>query len=568
MRLNLIKAIIAVVFMLLVIGLGFIQVLKGGYYFDLSRRNYVRLLPQEGLRGNILDVNGNVLADNYLSLNVSVVPQEMVDKDSLFKNISNLLDLDESILNEAYKKGYLSPFLPVVIVPDISQKQATVILEKRSYLPGVFIQHISRRSYPYKKACAHVLGYVDDIDRERFSKLKKYGYNFKDKIGYGGIEEYFDSYLRGENGGKQIQVDNLGKQVKLLGIKKPTKGKDMTLTIDIRMQKIAYQVLAERRGAVVIMNPQTGSILAMASSPSFDPEIFIRSDAEEISKLQNDKYSPSWNRAISGQYPLGSIFKLVLAIAALDSGKTNKSTTYFCNGTFKLGGAVFNCWSRHNSQDLREAIIHSCNVYFYNLGKTLGIDLIYGYAKLFALGEFTGIELPGESKGFVPSAEWKQKMFNSKWYAGDTINLSIGQGQLLATPLQATLLMAALVNGGYLVKPYLADNIDDVDVSKNSAINLGLKKSDLDFLKDSMLAVVKEPKGTGHYAYVSKLTIGAKTGTAQARRGAHGWIVGFAPADNPQIVFVVILEHIGSSAYAAKVAQKMLNAFVQQEILN
>ncbi|MDP2912237.1 MAG: penicillin-binding transpeptidase domain-containing protein, partial [Candidatus Omnitrophota bacterium] len=361
-----------------------------------------------------------------------------------------------------------------------------------------------------------------------------------------------------KNGGMQIRVDNRGRQVKVMSYRKPKSGRDVHLTLDAGLQKEVYRLFDNRPGAAIFMDPRNGEVLSLVSSPAYDP-------TGSISDAIRQEKSPLLNRAIMGVYPPGSIFKIITSMAALESKSIRPDTGFVCAGKFNIGKDEFDCWNKdgHGYVDLTKAIAWSCNIFFYHTGLLTGADKICEYANLFGLGRKTGIELFGESSGFVPSKEWKRQEKKETWYPGDTANLSIGQGDLTVTPLQMTAMVACVANGGMLVKPHILKRAENTNVGAPLAgsLHLNISKEDLDAVRRGMARVVEDPDGTGSNAASKIVSISAKTGTAQVGQGImpHGWFAGFAPSENPRICFAVFLENGGSGGDApAEIAKLAL----------
>ncbi|MBU1007242.1 MAG: penicillin-binding protein 2 [Candidatus Omnitrophica bacterium] len=551
MKIRSLHLLFAILFILLAGFLYYLQIFKGPAYKESSRKNSIRLLSIRAPRGVIYDRNGIITADNALAFSVFIVPQEAGDIDAEIKKISGILGASESLLKRNYKRNYRAPFAPCELMKNISKREAILLEESKLDMPGVVIKEFPLRRYIYKDALAHVLGYTGEIDKRELEILKSYGYSARDLIGKDGVEKIADEVLRGKSGGMQVQVDNRGRQVKVLNLKRPRRGKDVYLTIDAGLQNFIWKAMEKRKGAVVFMDIHTGEVLSLISSPSYDPN-------ESIARMLSDKGMPLLNRAIMGQYPPGSLFKVAVALAGLDTGKIDQRTSFTCRGKLKVGNGTFHCWNRdgHGVVDLHRAVSESCNVYFYNVGLLLGVDEMDKYARNFGFSKKTGIELQGELGGFVPSRAWKKKEKGDSWYAGDTANLSIGQGYLLATPMQIGRFFACVANNGTLVEPHIFKRPGG---SKYEGVELGLKKEHLRAVKQAMLDVVDNAAGTGFRAWSDEIAISAKTGTSQSGGGlkTHAWFAGFAPSDDPKISFVVFLEHGGSGgADAAIIAKK------------
>ncbi len=565
MRLRILTLIISILFVILIIGLWYTQFARGSYYYNLSEKNRLRIVPINGPRGIIYDRKGEILADNRLSFDVVIVPQEVKDKDKTLKALANKLNIPYTTLSNSfdkqYKKGRSFPFAPVVLAKGISKDNAIILEENKLNLPGIVVQANPDRTYLYGKDTAHLLGYIGEIHEEQLKRLKDYGYKGKDIIGHSGLEKFFDNTLRGKDGGMLVEVDNRGRQIRVIGSREPAKGMDIHLTIDIGLQKFISQLLHGRRGGAVFMDPDNGAIFALVSSPSFDPEIFMNTERRnELKDALRDKYNlPLLNRSVMSSYPPGSIFKIITAAAALKTRKITPHTTFHCDGQFHLGNATFACNSTHGNEDILGAVEHSCNVFFYNTGLKVGVDGIAKYALDFGLGEVTGVELPGENSGHVPDRTWKMLKRGENWYPGDTVNLSIGQGSMLITPLQGARMVSVIANGGYLVTPHL------INGEGRYQGNTGVKRVDisdevLKIIKDGMRRVVEGDDGTGRRARIDGLNIAAKTGTAEVSSGkSHAWFCGFAPINNPRVAFAIFLEHGGKGGEdAADIAKDAL----------
>jgi penicillin-binding protein 2 len=569
MRLKIFSIIIALLFFILFLGLAYIQLIRGGFYYDLSENNHIRLIELDALRGTIFDRNGVILADNKLTFDVAIVPQEFKDKN--LPRLSKLLDVEVASIRKKIQSGYTAPFAPIVVAKNIKKTQAILIEQEEFNLPGVIVQLRPQRYYPQRSAGAHILGYVGLIDRSKITKLKNYGYKISDIVGYSGVEEYYDAYLRGEDGGIQVEVDNRGRQLRVLGVRPSIKGKNMTLTIDARIQQAAADLLENNRGAIVVMHPETGEVLALVSSPSFDPNHFtIEHSPKKINDLLNNYRSPMLNRAISAAFPPGSVFKIIVTLAALGTKKASANTSFVCRGEFSVGSRTFACWNTHGIQDLLQAITHSCNVYFYNLGLLVGPDILTKYAKEARLAEKTQIDLPFEEKGNIPDRIQRKLTRNEGWYKGDTANFAIGQGEVLVTPLQTARLIAAIANAGALCRPQVVKYIENEQINKIKFIGqLPFNKSDLDFLKRALRNVVASETGTANILEIDNLKVAGKTGTAQAGKGkSHAWLVGFCPSNKPKIAFCIFLEYGGSSYNAVVMARSLLNFMYSEGILD
>ena len=543
MRTKILQVFFTILFIMVGACLYYLQIIKGHFYSDLSSRNSIRLLNISAPRGNIYDRYGKLIAGNTLSFGIFIVPQEVGDIDAEIEKLSQILGVSESLLERNYKRNRTASFAPCELIRGVSKKAAILIEESSLEMPGIFVKEIPFRNYYYKDAFSHAVGYVGEIDQLELELLKPYGYNVKDFIGKDGIERLCDRILRGKNGGMQIQVDNRGRQVKVMSYRKPKNGRDVYLTLDAGLQKEIYNLFDGRKGAAIFMDPYNGEILSLVSSPSYDPN-------ESVLKSIRSEDSPLLNRAIMAAYPPGSIFKIVTSIAALESKSVTPDTGFVCNGKINIGRDEVKCWNKdgHGYVDMEKAIAWSCNVYFCHAGLLTGADKISEYANLFGLGKKTGIELFGESNGFVPSKEWKRAEKKETWYPGDTANFSIGQGYLLVTPLQMARMVASIANGGGLVEPHILKRVGDTNADNFKIEALKIAKENIDTVRHGMRKVIEDPDGTGNRAASETVSISAKTGTVQVGPGImpHGWFVGFAPSEDPKICFAVFLENGGS----------------------
>ncbi len=571
MRLKIIKLVIIGLFLSLIFGLVHLQIIKGQEFYDLSRYNRIRIVPIDGNRGRILDRNGVVLADTRISFDVVVIPQEIKNKEDLFSFLGTTLEIENDKLLKLFRERSAAPFVPVVIQEDLSREKAIILEENKFRFPGLLVNVGAKREYPFGKVGAHILGYVSRINQDKLKKFKDYGYSVQDVTGYSGVEEYYDNFLRGRDGGVQVEVNNRGKQMRLLGMKESLKGQDLILGIDARIQKIASDVLSEKKGAIVVLDLNTGEVLAMVSSPSFDPNAFVDSaKSKERAELIFDSDAPMMNRAISGQYPPGSIFKIPMALAVLDQKKVSLDKTFFCNGSYRLGRRSFRCSHSHGMQSFTEAIAHSCNVYFYNVGLLLGPEAMREYAFLFGLGIPTNIDLPYERVGLVPDATQFFKRAGRSWSRGDTLNFSIGQGDVLTTPIQIANMISTVARGGREITPHIMISIGDVDKKELIlARNIDISEKYFEDVKVGMKAAVEEYSGTAHLLAIPGISVSGKTGTAQTSGGKkhHAWFSGFCPETKRRISFCVFLEHGGSSYYACRAARKLLIAMRKQKII-
>jgi len=538
------------IFILLALGLVYTQVLRFPYYSKLSRDNAIRIIPIEGPRGTIFDRNGAPLVNDRISFNVAVVYQELRNREKLIRLLTNLLDVPRKDMEDAIDRSARKPYAPVTIVEDIDKNKAFILEEESFDIRGLVIETKSVRSYVYNNTGSHIFGYLGEISEKELENLKGYGYRAKDLVGRDGLEKYYDRELAGMDGGIQIQVDNKGRQVGVLGYKEPKKGKDLYLTVDLNLQKTCDKALEGKSGAIIIMSPNTGEVLALSSSPSYDPNIFIKPEksAERLKLFRDRQRYPMLNRAISGVYPPGSIFKIVTASAALQLKRISSRTHFNCTGTYTLGSGSFNCWKEggHGEQNVTDALMNSCNIFFYNTGKALGVDNMEKFAYIFGFGKKTGINLPDEANGIAPGRFWKKKYRKDMWYEGDTINYAIGQGYVLVTPMQVIEMTSIIANKGSSVKPYIVGRIESGGAAVVERKNAGLSDEVIKIVSEGLYNVVNGENGTGKRARLEGVAVAGKTGTAQNPLGrTHAWFTGFAPFDNAKICLVVFLEHGG-----------------------
>ena len=571
MRIKILRLAVGVPLLIIWSGLFYIQALRGSYFHNLSVNNRIRIVPLEGQRGLIRDSHGVTLADNRLTFDIVVIPQDIRDKELLFNFLSDVLSIPKKKLLQLFWQRKLAPFAPVVVAEDISKSTAMIIEENKYRFPGLYVQESFRRWYPFRAVGAHVVGYLGKIDQADEEKMQAYGYTQQSLIGKTGVEAYYDSFLHGKGGGLQIEVNSRGEQVQLLGIREPERGDDIQLTIDYRIQKSAAQILGDKPGAIIVMNLGNGAILGQVSSPTYDPNIFVdsRVTQDEISVLTNPN-APLLNRAIKGLYPPGSVFKTIVTIAALDLGKISTYTSFLCKGYYQLGRRQFGCSHTHGTQNLIQAIAHSCNVYFFNVGDLLGPDVMNKYANLFGLGSLTHIDLPFEEKGMVPGRLQRKLKRGEGWYKGDTLNYSIGQGDLLVTPLQLLCMMATVARNGDEVQPHLIEKIGSQEIINLATVrHVAAKPEAYKIVQTGLQAAVEDNEGTAHLLNDLGLGIWGKTGTAQAGQGKehHSWFVGYNTKGKNKIVFCVFLEHGGASYNACVLAKQLLDDLVGQEIL-
>jgi penicillin-binding protein 2 len=474
-------------------------------------------------------------------------------------------------------------FEPVRVKDDVGRQEVAALEALRYEHPGVLVEVEPRRSYPHGTLASHVLGYVGQISAAELKARADLGYRMGDSIGKLGIEKELDAELKGRDGFQQMEVDSLGRGIKVLSSIPPVPGHSVTLTIDLALQQVAEQALEGLSGAIVAIDPRDGGVLAAASSPAIDPNGFSHGlSQEEWDRLSHDERHPLQNRIVQAQYPPGSVFKILTAVAALESGAVTTATSFSCRGAMRYGNRDFRCWKKegHGEVSLHRALVESCDVYFYQVGLKAGIDEIARVAREFGLGRATGLELAGESPGLVPDSAWKRRARKEPWYSGETLSAAIGQGYDLVTPVQAALLAATVANGGSVYRPHLIRRVADgsgATVRTGEAIverTVNLKPETLAAIRSGLWGVVNEPGGTAASARVPGLVVAGKTGTAQVVRMAargerqtatglkskdHAWFICYASSGAVQVAIAVIVEHGGhGGSVSAPIARRLV----------
>ena len=573
-RLRVLGILMVLVIAVLIGRAGYLQIYEGEYYAGLADGNRIRIIPAVAPRGTFYDRNGQLLVTNRPGFTVSLLPLTSPIKEEVIERLSALVHVPVEDI-KAKIAGH-SGFDPIRIKADVTPDIVSIIEEQKELYPGVMIENTPIRDYVLKQEGAHTFGYVSEINDEELKEKKADGYKSGDIIGKFGLEKIYDTYVRGEDGGDQVEVDVSGKPVKRLGRKVPVPGDDLVLTIDKDLQTAAEKAVDDRLAAIhasaaaaVVMNPQTGEVLAMVSRPAFDPNLFAHGiSSKDWAKLNNNPFHPMDNKTISGEYPPGSTFKIVTGTAALTEGKVAPEEKIFDSGHHWIipkGNAEGEALGWINFQ---EALAHSDNVYFYEMGNRLGIDLLEKYARMFGLGQRTGIDLPYEAKGLVANREYKKKNFeDGDWYLSETFDAAIGQGFNLVTPLQAAMVMGEIAADGKRYKPHLVSRIQtqDGDVIKEFQpellSELQVPANVIRLVQEGLHDVTKF--GTAASTFRGfPVDIAGKTGTAENSQGRdHGWFVAYGPFDNPNIVVAVIVEQGGfGSQSAVPIGREILEA--------
>jgi penicillin-binding protein 2 len=569
-----------VAFCLIIGQLWYLQVLEGGHFLDASDKNRIRVRPIAAPRGILFDRHGVALVDNRPAFTLSLIPHELPrdlqERDAVLGRVAALLRIPFVELSESVAKVAPDSFLPVRVRRGLALEDMAKVEEWKLELPGVIVEVEPQRAYPSSRFAAHLLGYVREASDEQ---LKQGRYRRGDMVGQSGLERLLDEHLRGRDGGERIEVDALGRPVRLIQQNDPVPGAQVITTIDRRIQEAAETAMEGRAGAVVVMDPRTGDLLAMVSTPAFEIDRFTGSiDRAAWLRVVQHPDHPLLNRVLQTQYAPGSIFKIVIAAAGLQESVLTPVDRVHCTGDFQLGTRTFRDWKEegHGTVDLRGALAESCNVYFYEAGLKIGGPTIVKYARAFGFGQASGVELGGERFGVLPRPGARRG--RDAWQPGDVVNLSIGQGQLAVTPLQVAKFMGAVANGGVLWKPRLVQRIERPErgvVWADSGKVMGhveLSPVVWAYLRQGLMAVVQS--GTGVSARIPGLDIAGKTGTSQtitnskAEKGQdHAWFAAYAPARDPEVVVVVIVERGGRGGQvAAPIVRRILNTIFFEKV--
>jgi len=579
-----VSAVIGAGLLLLIFFFWKVQVLDHKKYWALAEANRTRESVIGAPRGLITDRNEIILAENSASFKASIIRENCQDYDRSLGEVGQLLGIPiEDLKSRIAKFESLPLFRPITVKDNLDLKDVSRIESRRLELPELIVETDPRRYYPFGSLAAHVIGYMQELTEQ---ELKSDAYperNLGDMVGRTGVEREYESLLVGVDGWRLEIVDSQGRSRGETSRSEPAPGRDIKLSLDFDLQQRATQLLEGREGAIIVLDPRTGEVLALASFPTYDPNKFItRFSPQEWMELINREDHPLENRAIRGLYSPGSLFKLTTALGALNAGLISEQTSFFCPGSANFYGRSFNCWQRggHGTLSLTDAIRYSCNVYFYNVGRRMGIDRISHYAKLLAIGQRTGIDLPGEKEGLVPSQEWSRNTRKSDWYPGETISVSIGQGPLVVTPLQIAVHTALIANRGHGIVPHLLEpsvsgqgQPPATAANSRAAEEIGVKV--FDTVIRGMWKSVNEG-GTGRGAKVDGFEVCGKTGSTQLigreraqRLGkvikTHSWFTGFAPRDNPQVAVTVLVEFGGmGGATAAPLARELFSLFKEK----
>lgn len=584
-RLSILGIMMCGLLALLSVRLWYLQLEEGQSFRARSERNRLRLQSVPAVRGKVYDRMGRALADNLPSFDVVFRLKDIPDLEQTLLELGSYLP-DGQLLSA----GGMLPHDPrrpaysgVVAARDVDWPLILAVESRQHDFPGVSIETRSKRSYPKRNLAAHILGYVGEVSQRELEQVSDYRRG--DVVGKFGVEKTWDAALRGKSGGQQLEVDASGGRLRILEEVPARTGQSLILTIDMDLQKQTEDVLGDNAGAITVIDVNSGEILALVSAPSFDPGVFARGiTTEEWRVLRDDPLYPLTNRVTQGQYPPASTFKMISAAAALEEGVVTPDMRFYCPGRLRVAGHTFHCWRRrgHGSVDLRRALAVSCDVYFYHLGRRLGIQHLADYARRFGLDQPLGIGLAYEASGVIPDPAWKHRRIGAPWYPGETISAVIGQGYVTATPLQMAAVTSAVANGGTVYRPHVVKQVIDArgHVVKNIAPEVvsktGISPEYFQVITEGMTDVVHEDYGTGTLARVRNVRVAGKTGTAQVISGRgggshrvarqlrdHAWFVAFAPVEVPKVAVVCLLEHsaYGGGKAAAPLVQQVLQSY-------
>jgi penicillin-binding protein 2 len=564
-----------------------IQIVRGDYYFTLSENNRLRSVAITAARGFILDRHGAILAENAPAYTLYLYRRETKDLDASTNFIVNLLGLSRDDVEKKiarYRSYY--DFLPIVIAENLTIGEVAAVEARAPEHPEFAISVGQRRVYEQGPLAAHVLGYLAEASPDQIQQAGN-RYRLGEWVGQKGVESAYQELLAGQDGERRVIVDSFGHEIAEESRVDALPGRNLTTTLDLGLEKVAEEAFKNRVGSIVALDPRTGEILALYSSPGYDPNLFAqRISTSDWTALMSNPDHPLQNRAIQNMYSPGSVFKIFMAYAGLQSGLITPDTRVFCPGFARFYGRTFRCWKKdgHGWMSLRQAIAQSCDVYFYTLGNRLGIDRIAAAAKAFGFGSPTGVDLPYEKRGLVPSELWARTIRRARWYPSETISVSIGQGPLLMTPLQMARATAGLAEGGVLATPHLFLRSDDPRTGETLQYvpeihrSVEIPSDIVDVIKDGMYGAVNAPGGTAYASRIPGISVCGKTGTSQVvsfgvrsslpyQYRDHAWFTAFAPKDDPRIVVTVFVEHGGHGASAAApIARAIIAKFFGVEV--
>jgi penicillin-binding protein 2 len=592
-RIQVIQVLFGAVLVLYLFAFWYLQVVKVDYYKRMSDNNRLRRVTLMPLRGVIADDEHRVLANNRIAFNIRLDREKVADMKAFFPRLAEILGVPEKTLNERLARYRGRPaFEPVILKEDVDLAEAAYIESRRLELPMLSVEVESRRNYLYGPLAAHALGYVGEVSEDQIKNDSSGEFELGEIVGKAGVERVYDEELKGVKGWKQVVVNSLGREIQEIEEgRKPNPGRAMRLSLDLDLQRALEEAYGDEAGSAVFLDPNSGAVMAMISRPAYDPNVFAHRFSQDTwGSVVNDPRHPMQDRVSLSKFAPGSVFKIVMSIAALEENVATPARGDHCTGSWRFGDKVYQCWAvrkgGHGYLTMREAIIQSCNIYFYHLGNDMGIDRISKWAHLFGFGEATGLDLPHEEAGTVPDPEWKKRVMprDPVWHPGETISVSIGQGAIEVTPIQMATFAAAIGNGGTLYRPHLLlsrevrEGVEEEERQDYVVRRVAMRPRTLEVIKDAMWGVVNED-GTGGRAKIAGRDICAKTGTAQVFRASrdvdadklpkekrdHAWFVGFAPKDNPKIAWAVFVQNGGhGGTTAAPIAKAVLERFFQK----
>ena len=581
-RLKVYTVLVLVLFAVLFGRLWVLQIVQGRKYFVQSEENRIRLLRVKAPRGIISDKDGFALVRNRPSFNVFWIREDVQEPEATAERLESLLPISQKEILEKVKKSRRPKFEPTLIYRDVNLKTVAYLEEHKIEMPGIIVEVEPLRYNIYDSGASHVVGYLGEISEEQLKDKETFPDTRQgDLIGMSGIERTFNAYLSGKAGGKQLEVNAHGRELGTISQKNPLPGNNITLTLDLQIQLLAEEALGDKSGSIVAINPQNGHVLAMVSRPSFNPNLFAGGISnKDWKQLVANSNKPLRNKAIQNHYAPGSTFKPMWGSALLQNGIVSERTTLHCAGSVYLANTRKKCWKAggHGYINIKQAIEQSCNVFFYKAGLELGIDELARYAKSYGFGARTGIELPNEEPGLIPTREWKKEEIGDRWYPSETMDVAIGQGFVTVTPLQLANMVATIANGGTLYKPMLVKKITTAngelvhEFQPTVVRNIPVDEKFLKIIRQGMWMVVNGKKGTARAYKLKDVEFAGKTGTAQVVRiqkgkqedlpvkfRDHAWFICFAPAENPQIAMVILVEHgMHGSSGAAPIAKYIL----------
>ena len=568
------QAVCAVVFAILGLALFRLQIVKGDHYSELAENNYIVQASIRAPRGLVVDRNGTVIAGSRQAFSICAIPRSFLRNSEEIRTLSRLIGLDEEAIRLALEPTSRS-YRPTAVVRDVDFTTLSRVEEMFADLPDVIVMSEPVRSYPRGTGFSHITGYVGEVTREELVQGRgRYGRG--DFIGKTGIEKMYEEYLRGRDGERFLKFSPYGgaSPIDIEGLppKAPRPGMTVVLNVDGALQSLAYDLLDGRRGSVVAVDPRTGGVLILVSSPGFDPNLFATGiSASDWEAIISAEGKPLLTRPVRSSYPPGSVYKIVTAAAALEAGKVGEHTRFRpCPGSYRFGNRVFACWKEegHGTRDLVGAVMVSCDVYFYQLGERLGLDRFSGYSKGWYLDAGTGIDLPGEIAGLVPDVAYYNRVYGERgWTRGVMLNLAIGQGELLLTPIELVCFISGVASGGTYITPRCVERIESEDRAitvSAEMVELPMAPSTVRILREAMLSAVEGTEGTGRAARVPGIQVAGKTGTAQNPHGDdHASFICFAPYEDPEIVLFVMVENGGhGGAVAAPIAGEILARYL------